>query len=403
MHPTTLPLNTTDIHRDELDIAAQVRTNPLPWKGQFSPQLVEVLLREYATPGSHVLDPFVGSGTVLGESVRQGHSATGVEINPAAVLLAKLYEWTNVPRSQRLSVLAEVRHSLERIAAEASSPSGAIANLVTLRPQDYAALASTCGDAATRRLVQAILVLADPKWSEVSYGRVLSSYGRVRELILGLPEGPFTVNAHHADARRIPLGVGECDLVVTSPPYINVFNYHQQYRPAVEALDHDVLEAARSEIGSNRKHRMNRFLTVVQYALDMSLVLDEMRRTLRQGGRAIVVIGRESMVRGARIPNGKLLSEVAQRGAGLMPLMRQERSFRNRFGEVILEDILHFRREGLWESAPVEGLISLSRATLGSLLPTVSGDVRDDVTAAIDAAECVKPSPFLDKDVSPTI
>ena len=59
------------------------------------------------------------------------------------------------------------------------------------------------------------------------------------------------------------------DFVITSPPYINVFNYHQNYRKSVEATGFNVLEVARSEIGSNRKFRSNRFLTVIQYALDI--------------------------------------------------------------------------------------------------------------------------------------
>ncbi len=41
------------------------RSNPFPWNGQFSPQLVETLLQTYAPSGGFMLDPFLGSGTVL--------------------------------------------------------------------------------------------------------------------------------------------------------------------------------------------------------------------------------------------------------------------------------------------------------------------------------------------------
>lgn len=58
---------------------------------------------------------------------------------------------------------------------------------------------------------------------------------------------------YHGDGRfpnpAIPFG-----LVLTSPPYINVYNYHQQYRASAEALGWDLLEVAKTEIGSNRKH-----------------------------------------------------------------------------------------------------------------------------------------------------
>jgi len=71
-----------------LDIADKTRGNPLAWRGQFSPQFVEALISNYAPGGAHVLDPFVGSGTVLFEAASLGHRATGVEINPAAAALA---------------------------------------------------------------------------------------------------------------------------------------------------------------------------------------------------------------------------------------------------------------------------------------------------------------------------
>ncbi|MFH0823438.1 MAG: hypothetical protein V2B18_11860, partial [Pseudomonadota bacterium] len=47
-----------------LNTEANSRSNRFPWRGQFSPQLVEALLRAYAAPGSAVLDPYMGCGTV---------------------------------------------------------------------------------------------------------------------------------------------------------------------------------------------------------------------------------------------------------------------------------------------------------------------------------------------------
>jgi hypothetical protein len=37
----------------------------------------------------------------------------------------------------------------------------------------------------------------------------------------------------------------------------------------MEVLGFDILKVAASEIGSNRRNRGNRFITVIQYALDM--------------------------------------------------------------------------------------------------------------------------------------
>lgn len=390
----TMPLNTTDIPRADLDIKSQVRSNPLPWKGQFSPQLVEVLLTTYASPQDRVVDPFVGSGTVLGECARLQLPAVGVEINPAAVLLAQLYDWANIEVPVRARTLARSTSVLERLVAKETDSSVDVRNVPIIRPQALA-LTAQSSPPAIRRILEATLVLADPTWSELAVGRVMSAHKRVRDFILGLPYSAAPICTHHGDARAVPIEDSKADLVLTSPPYINVFNYHQQYRPAVEALDHDVLEAARSEIGSNRKHRMNRFLTVVQYAIDIAATLDEMKRILRDGGRMIIVIGRESKVRGASIANGSLISSLAVAGTGLRPVMRQERSFRNRFGENIVEDLLHFERSGEFRPTPHGAPVAVAKSVLEALLTTTDGEVRADVLAALALAAEVKPSPML--------
>lgn len=56
----------------KLDITERTRTSLYPWRGQFSPSLVDLLLEAYACDSAVVLDPFVGSGTTLFESARHG-------------------------------------------------------------------------------------------------------------------------------------------------------------------------------------------------------------------------------------------------------------------------------------------------------------------------------------------
>lgn len=59
------------------------------YKGRFNPQVVRAignLLR--LEPGSRVLDPFCGSGTVLLEAAHLGWDALGVDLNPLAVMIA---------------------------------------------------------------------------------------------------------------------------------------------------------------------------------------------------------------------------------------------------------------------------------------------------------------------------
>jgi len=211
-----------------------------------------------------------------------------------------------------------------------------------------------------------------------------------------LPESTPRVCVQHAAARALPVESGSVDMVLTSPPYINVHNYHQKFRRSVEAMGWDVLAVARSEIGSNRRNRGNRFLTVIQYALDMALALREMVRATRADARLILVLGRESSVRGARFFNGALVAELAVRSVGLEIERRQERVFRNRYGADIHEDILHFR--ATCEVRDEESSIMAARDVAGQVLsatrPLVPLGERmglDDAIACLDAGA---PSPM---------
>ena len=97
---------------------------------------------------------------------------------------------------------------------------------------------------------------------------------------------------------------------------------------------------ANSEIGSNRKHRSNRFKTVVQYAMDMGHTIYNASTALKVGGKMILVVGRESMVRKTPFYNSMIIKDIIN----LIPCLQIEsintRQFGNRYGELIDEDII---------------------------------------------------------------
>src|SRR5205814_9626287 len=88
-----------------LNIATKERSNLFPWNGQFSPQLVEALLRSFAGGATTVLDPFAGSGTVVHEAAKVGKEVFGAEINPAAVKMAQTYRLMELSDRDRKRVL----------------------------------------------------------------------------------------------------------------------------------------------------------------------------------------------------------------------------------------------------------------------------------------------------------
>ena len=79
------------------------------------------------------------------------------------------------------------------------------------------------------------------------------SWQKIKKYLIGLPYSEAKIHAELGNAKHISLNNDYADLLITSPPYINVFNYHQKYRRSVEELGFNVLNIAKGEIGSNRK------------------------------------------------------------------------------------------------------------------------------------------------------
>lgn len=331
---------------EQLNIESKVRVNPLPWRGQFSPQLIEQILSALSGTlpkhGACIFDPFVGSGTVLAESIRAGYSCVGTEINPAAAILARTYCSVNYSRTTIGSAVSKIKQLIDELQiGELPLFGSGMAARERLAEEHCRTPKSLY-----RYLLESALVLTDfssesekPLSTEKALRKVLET---VESVIDWAGRKDHFCRVLLEDCRDITIDDDSIDAVVTSPPYINVFNYHQQHRKSVERLGWNVLDAARSEIGSNRRNRQNRFLTVPQFAMEISSCFSELKRVCKDSSPIVFVVGRESRVLGTPFFNSDIIAEVAERSHGMPLIHRRERVFTNRFGERIYEDVLLF-------------------------------------------------------------
>lgn len=363
--------------RSELDLTGRRRRSLFPWRGQFSPRLVNSLLRAFFPDQPRIIDPFVGSGTLLREAALCRLPAAGAEISLAAHALAEVHSFANMKPQRR-------RLAMRRVGSLLSQAEGEIGARLATR-----AMVET--DSDIRILLAAFVVLLDMGRQDSESVRAARAWARLQSAVEGMPQSDAPIEAVRADARALPFPDGSFGGAFTSPPYINVINYHQQYRSSAEALGSRVLFAAKSEIGSNWRYRANRFRIVVQYAMDMSTALAEMSRVCLPGSRLVLVVGRLSRVLGTPLHNSELLARVAVRVVGLEPIARQERAFTGRYGSQIREDILHFRLRGpaiVQDDAARAEAVELLRETLDRASP----DSRDLILQTIDGASGVEPS-----------
>lgn len=395
-----VPLDRTTVAQELLNIDNKQRSNFFPWNGQFSPQLIEVLLRTYAPKQGLVLDPFAGSGTVLYETSLLGLPVVGTEVNPAACMMAQIYRLMNLPMASRKSLAKRVERALQECLPD-REPSLFNTNGHTGDKGVKESLVEIHGglnDDVARSLLEALIVLVDFH-HEATAERVYGTWAKFKARFLSLPESDALIRLVNCDARRLPLREDEADFVVTSPPYINVFNYHQHFRRSVEALGWDLLAVARSEIGANRKHRQNRFLTVIQYCLDMTEVLRQLQRVCKVDSRIVAIVGRESNVRKTRFFNGEIIAALASRCVGFSFVSRQERVFMNRFGERIVEDILHFEVRKTGHAQP-EQARSRAREVLDKARKRTPEESLGDLEEAVNLVDEVQVSPLYDQEVA---
>lgn len=60
------------------------------WVERFNPELAEKIILAFSKENDVVLDIFSGSGTTVLEARKLGRQAKGIEINPLAMLIAKV-------------------------------------------------------------------------------------------------------------------------------------------------------------------------------------------------------------------------------------------------------------------------------------------------------------------------
>ena len=353
-----------------------------PFPARMSPQLALEAMSGSGKP-LRVLDPMSGSGTVPALARARGHRATGIDIDPLSVLISKTWTTpidTGVLVKEAAVVLEAARHKSRSLRANDAYPTNAddetrrfVRFWFDWRARvELTALsdAITCvRDADLQNALWcAFSRLIITKNSGASLAMDLS-HSRPHKVFTRAPTKPFTkfVSAakhvatscidvrsddpgpdtylHEGDARKLPLKTRSVDLVLTSPPYLNAIDYMRCSKFSLVWMGHSIkkLRNIRSisvgtEVGlcedtdirsilsslnlrSNLAARELAILT--RYVSDMRQIVKETARVMSDGGRAVYVMG-ENTICGTFIPNSRIVSRLA-RETGLSVKSRRSR------------------------------------------------------------------------------
>ena len=342
--------------------------------------LIEEVERERLAAGGGVdgspmtiVDPMVGSGTVLGAARARGHRAIGFDIDPLAVLITEVAHCAKFDARIALDAASSVLGGAKGMTARAGSASLFDDETQAFIKYWFDDMPATQLEALASRIaavedvgVQNVLwcamsrlVIAKQAGASRAADLAHSRPHRVHKANQQMPfdgfvravqtvlkaasttDGTRPVRASVAvgDARRLAVADGAADLVITSPPYINAIDYMRCSKFSLVWMGHEIakLRGTRStligtEVGlygalagsdidamlSEAVDRQEwgslgdrRMAILARYAQDMLFAMGEIGRILKGGGMAALVVSENSM-RGVTVQAPCLVRAAAE-------------------------------------------------------------------------------------------
>lgn len=289
-----------------------------PYRGKFHPQMIKGLLNAMGLrPGDTVVDPMMGSGTVLIEAKLMGIKSVGLDASPFCrfMVQAKL-DGLTVPLSPLRTACRESKAVFEHFKKRAGQPvAGSKVRYYTpsepldetfreeADPFAYDPAFGSVPDGCEAAPVYNFLLLAyldSAGYSERSerkapydqFHAILERYYFVAEKIqnvLGGFESQLAgATALRGDARKLPIEDASVDGILFSPPYSFAIDYLDNDSFHLNYLGAN-LESLRKEMVGLRGRTLREKFDL--YRQDMAQVMGECARVLRQGRFCTVVVG----------------------------------------------------------------------------------------------------------------
>ena len=294
------------------------------YPARLHPQIARKLLDLFAPARGTVLDPFCGSGTVLVEARLAGRASIGSDINPLAIMLAKLkVRGANHGELERLVLAAQAaeRHAHDRRMARAGAthryPDAdtrlfdphVLLELDGLQDGIRGALEGFVRD-GLKLVLSAILTkvsrragdtgqldeqprrLAAGFTTRLFMRKTTELAERIADFVRRLPAGRQEARVSLDDARALrEVKSASVDLVVTSPPYPGNYDYVLHHEARLRWLGLDAKAFDDREIGARRHlEPAGHEAATASFERDMAASLRAIRSALRPGGRAVIVM-----------------------------------------------------------------------------------------------------------------
>lgn len=282
-----------------------------PYRGKFHPQMIKGVLNAMGLkPGETVLDPMMGSGTVLIEARLMGIKSIGIDSSPFCrfMVQAKL-DGLALPLDPVRTALNDSKPVFEYFTSLAGRPSrkwraepvteDLFAQLEKPSRRRKAAMPECCENPQVREFLL-LAYLDSAGYSERSsrmnpyeqFHGILERYlfvtEKIQRVLVGAEDELSEATAMTGDARQLPLTDSSVDGIVFSPPYSFAIDYLENDAFHLRFMNIDADELRQSMIGLRGESPDEKYEL---YKADMSQVLSECARVLRPGSICTIIVG----------------------------------------------------------------------------------------------------------------
>lgn len=364
-----------------------------PYPAKFPPQLPGRIIEMLSSKGELIWDPFGGSGTTALEALLSDRNCISTDINPVGSIIGKAK--TTVLCSEDES---EIKGLINRIEAYSQNPNSfkdyiekhyvefeteipeipninkwfnsyVIYELAFIKHLIKNTLTRDAAITIAKASFSKIITRVSNQESETTYRATPRNIGIgetvnlfIKDLQINCTKimnlrnrvGFRSCEFITTDVMKPIIGFdkaikeGEIDLIVTSPPYPNAFDYHLYHRFRIFWLDGNPVSVGKAEIGSHLKYQKSK-KSFDQFEIEMTPVLENCLLALKAGKYAVFILG-NSIFEGVEYKTaeriGKLAEKIGFEFVGIIdrPLPENKRSVKSWARRALTEQILLLRK-----------------------------------------------------------
>lgn len=298
------------------------------YPAKFPPQIPKYFIENFSKKNDTILDPFVGCGTTLVECMILERNSIGIDLNPIATMVSKcktlILSKKEVSDIEDFLTFLETKINKSKFYSEFNH-----LNKLTFFNKDHwfqknvqielsfilneiEKINSKKLETFLKTCFSSIIVKVSNQESDTRYASINKNINDFKTLSSFISKGRdmmsrskeysqiakkntckiFTKNSenlNYIDDKSI-------DLVITSPPYANTYDYYLYHKLRMLWLSFDVKNVQDKEIGSRHKHSSQK--KEIKVFLDsIERCFKEVSRVLKNDKYAIIIIG-DSIIRG---------------------------------------------------------------------------------------------------------